>query len=383
MKIAYFSSPFFADCDAPLIQNLQNNVDITYIISVDDFSKNLTLLNIESIDIKSGLFPASEFKGLDKLGKYVNMKNVYLFYRSRKQNSFLSRAKAAWNLYRFLIKGKFDLIHITWPLAFQLMPLYLLRKKMILTVHDPLPHSSNVTWYHETLRKISFKMIRNFIVLNTNQKKEFIEHYNLKGKRIFESSLGVYLHFTDEIDVKPVESNYILFFGQINSYKGLDVLCESMRIVKKKLPSLQLIVAGKGVMYFDIDSYVKDGTILLKNYYIPSEELAGLIKHALFVVCPYRDATQSGVIMSSFSLCTPVVVTNVGGLPDMVGNGLYGSIVSVNDSVGLSETIINLIENPNIIVEYSERIKKDYFSGDKSWRVIAKNMFNIYDEIII
>ena len=201
-------------------------------------------------------------------------------------------------------------------------------------------------------------------------------------KNIFDSRLGVYSYFADEKVIKPLESYYILFFGQINSYKGLDVLCESMRIVKKRIPSLQLVVAGRGSLYFDIESYVKDGTILFKNYYIPSEELAGLIKHAMFVVCPYRDATQSGVIMSSYSFCTPVVVTNVGGLPEMVGNGLYGPIVPAENSVALSKIIVDMVQTPSIIDNYRARISEDYFKGDKSWEKIANGMFNIYKKII-
>lgn len=382
MKIAFFSSPFFADCDAPLIQNLQKKADVTYIISVYDSTRKLTLLDIDSIDKRSGLYPASEFNGLEKLGKYVELEKTYLFYQSKNKNEFFQNKKAVWELYRFLKKENFDVIHITWPLALHMLPLYLLRKKMVLTVHDPLPHSNNVTTYHETLRKISFKLIKNYIILNKNQKEDFISYYHLKGKRIFDSRLGVYTYFADEVVTKPSESNYILFFGQINSYKGLDVLCEAMRKVKQKIPSLNLIVAGKGTLYFDIDSYVKDGTIVFKNYYIPSEELAGLIKNALFAVCPYRDATQSGVIMSAYSLCTPVVVTDVGGLPEMVGNGKYGPVVPANDVEALAEIIIELVDNPNLVLNYREKIKEDYFDGEKSWEIIAKDMFNIYEEIV-
>lgn len=382
MKVAYLSSPFFTDCDAPLIQNMSSYVDITYIISLYDSTKKLTLLNIDSINKPSGLYQASEFNGLEKLAKYVDIRKTYLFYQSLNKEKFYTNKKAVWDLYRFLVKEKFDIIHITWPLSFHLLPLYLLKDKMILTVHDPLPHSSNKTWYHEILRKISFKLLTNFILLNNNQKEEFKSYYHLVKKNIFNSRLGVYSYLSDEKTIKPEESNYILFFGQINSYKGLDVLCESMRIVKKKIPSLQLVVAGRGNLYFDIDSYINDGTILFKNYYIPSEELAGLIKHAIFVVCPYRDATQSGVIMSSYSFCTPVVVTNVGGLPEMVGNGLYGPIVPAENSEALSKTIIEMIERPNIVDNFRARICEDYFEGDKSWKNIASNMFSIYKEII-
>ena len=86
--------------------------------------------------------------------------------------------------------------------------------------------------------------------------------------------------------------------------------------------------------------------------------------------------------MSAYSFCTPVVVTDVGGLPEMVGNGKYGPVVPANDVEALAEKIIELVDNPSLVLNYREKIKADYYDGEKSWEIIAKDMFNIYEEIV-
>ena len=67
------------------------------------------------------------------------------------------------------------------------------------------------------------------------------------------------------------------------------------------------------------------------------------------MVCPYIDATQSGVVMSAFALNKPVVATKVGALPTMVKNGQYGTIVPPKDVATLASAINTLIENPQKI----------------------------------
>ncbi len=380
MKVAYLSAPAFADCDVPLVAALQKHVDITYILNVSEGSKRQSMLNIGEFKRENGIFPAVEIEGLENIHRYFDLNNVYINWKGRTDRKSL--IVAGIRLYLFLKKGNYDIVHFTWPFAFDGFPLYLLRKKMVLTVHDPLPHSSNVNATSDFYRKVAMKMVSNFILLNHTQREDFIRSYRLQDRNIYESRLGKYYHLSDIETKKTDMRDYVLFFGQISSYKGLDVLCEAMRRVRKVLPESKLIVAGRGDIYFDIDQYEKDGTIDFLNYYIPDDELAGLIKNALFTVCPYIDATQSGVIMSSYSLNTPVVVSDAGGLPEMVGNGAYGPIVEAGNADALADTILTLLKSPEKLNVYRGRIMKEYSEGEHSWENIARGMAEIYKNCI-
>jgi glycosyltransferase involved in cell wall biosynthesis len=150
--------------------------------------------------------------------------------------------------------------------------------------------------------------------------------------------------------------------------------------VCKKHPDVKLVVAGKGKIYFDLNQYAiySNGHLVLLNRYLDDTELVGLIRSSLFVVCPYVDATQSGVIMSAFALNKPVIATNVGALPSMVKNGLYGTIVPPRDVTSLATAINTLIEDPQKIEAMTENIKHDYSKGKYSWNAIAQGITDIY-----
>ena len=96
------------------------------------------------------------------------------------------------------------------------------------------------------------------------------------------------------------------------------------------------------------------------------------------MVCPYTDATQSGVIMSAFAFNKPVIATNVGGLPEMVKNQHYGIIINEKDTDALAESIITLWTNPKKKDFFAENIESDYGKGDLSWKKIARDVSALY-----
>lgn len=139
-----------------------------------------------------------------------------------------------------------------------------------------------------------------------------------------------------------IDAKYILFFGYISSYKGLEYLCEAMMKVHKSHPEVKLVIAGGGNIYFDWKPYKDLDYIILRNHFVDLPELAGLLSECEFSVCPYKDATQSGVVQTAFSLGVPMLVTNVGALPDVVKDGQNGLVVPPCDSSSLVGAINTL-----------------------------------------
>lgn len=125
---------------------------------------------------------------------------------------------------------------------------------------------------------------------------------------------------------------YLLFFGFIREYKGLDWLLEAMADAKIKSLPVKLIVAGE--FYTDAQVFLElinrnglEDSVILKTDYIPDEEVGLYFGASDLVVQPYKHATQSGVTQIAYHFKRSMLVTNVGGLPEMIPDQIVGYVV--------------------------------------------------------
>lgn len=128
------------------------------------------------------------------------------------------------------------------------------------------------------------------------------------------------------------DGHYVLFFGFIRAYKGLDLLLEAMGDTRLKEAGIKLIVAGE--FYGDPKPYmeqierleIKESTLLFTEF-IPDDKVNLYFRACDIVVQPYKSATQSGVAQIAFHFEKPMIVTNVGGLAEIVPDGKVGYVV--------------------------------------------------------
>lgn len=381
MRVLYYSRPFFADCDFPLIKEMQERgIDIRYYMPIEYGFKHSSILELEKPIYKWGIIKASKIKGMEKYKDCLDLSRLY----------FVCGNNSKWNpcswilwmlVYFHILFYNPDVFHITWQLSgFEKIFFYLpFISKKIMTVHDPLQHSGAINAkQQEEARKETFKWIDNFILLNSQQVDKFATKYNIPKNNILVSRLGVYdsikyLSFTNEVLSKP----YILFFGQILPYKGIEYLLDAMLKVNNECNNVDLLIAGGGSIYFDISKYADKDFIKIENRYIGISELVGLVSNSLFVVCPYKDATQSGVVQTAFALDVPIVATRVGALPDMVRDDIYGKIVPPCDSEALASVMTCLIKNKAKLDMYKQNIRTMWYPS-MSWSPIVNDYITVY-----
>lgn len=135
----------------------------------------------------------------------------------------------------------------------------------------------------------------------------------------------------------PGENRYILFFGFIRNYKGLDLLLEAFANVKLRNKELKLIVAGEfyenPAPYHEmIRKYNLLDDVILYDRFIRDEEVPPLFGAADLIVQPYKSATQSGVTQVAFHFEKPMLVTDVGGLREIVPDKKCGYVVKPEPS---------------------------------------------------
>jgi glycosyltransferase involved in cell wall biosynthesis len=148
------------------------------------------------------------------------------------------------------------------------------------------------------------------------------------------------------------DEKIILFFGFIRKYKGLDLLLEAMKIVQEQqqpgVRSPKLLVAGE--FYEEEKPYRQqiqelgiDDSLILRTDFIPDSEVKYYLCAADAVIQPYRNATQSGVTPLAYHFEKPMIVTNVGSLPDLVPDGKVG-LVCEPEPASLAATITRYFE---------------------------------------
>ena len=177
------------------------------------------------------------------------------------------------------------------------------------------------------------------------------------------------------------EKKYVLFFGFIRDYKGLDLLLESMADKRIAGMDITLIVAGEFYTnagpYLDLIEKLKIGErVILLNDFIPDSRVAGYFNAADLVVQPYKDATQSGVTQIAYHFEKPMITTNVGGLAEIVPDGRVGYVVNP-DAKEIADAIVKFFgeDKEKVFVE-NLKIEKQKYSWDNMLETIDKLLKN-------
>jgi D-inositol-3-phosphate glycosyltransferase len=224
---------------------------------------------------------------------------------------------------------------------------------------------------------MSRSVLNDLSEFTSTDKKSFLPHpiYDIFGEKVSKEAALKHLQLNKE-------DKHLLFFGFIRKYKGLDLLLEAMADERIKKMNVKLIVAGE--YYEDASAYneiiLRNGlekNIILKTEYIPSEEVRYYFCAADMIAQPYRTATQSGVTQIAYHFEKPMLVTNVGGLPEIVPHNKVGYVTGI-DSKSIADAILDFYTN-NREQHYVENTvsEKQRFL----WSSFVKGLLGLYTKI--
>ncbi len=214
------------------------------------------------------------------------------------------------------------------------------KTRMIGLIHNMIPHEP--TLLDRIFPGYFVKQMDGFVAMADAVAAD-IENFDKKHKPKAVSPHPMYDHYGEKTTrsqaAQHLELNeqlqYVLFFGFIRYYKGLDLLIEAFADERLRQFPLKLIIAGE--FYENPDEYLRlihdlhlDGVVELHNHFIDDPEVKLYFSLADIVAQPYRSATQSGVSQIAYHYDTPMLVTDVGGLAEIVPHGKVGYVVEVN-----------------------------------------------------
>jgi D-inositol-3-phosphate glycosyltransferase len=171
--------------------------------------------------------------------------------------------------------------------------------------------------------------------------------------------------------------SYLLFFGFIRDYKGLDFLLKAFADERLRRFNSKLIIAGE--FYSDPEPYLKmieelglKEQVVLATEFIPNESVRDYFSAADMVVQPYKSATQSGVTQTAYHFNKPMLVTNVGGLSETVRDGKAGYVVNP-DPAAIADALFDFYQN-NRKVEFEKGAEeeKKRFSWDALIKIVEQ-----------
>lgn len=195
----------------------------------------------------------------------------------------------------------------------------------------------------------------------------------------------MFSHFGERVDREEAcrhlgldaNADYLLFFGLIREYKGLDILLEAWERLRRD--GRKLLVAGE--FYDDRARYDAlferlGDSVVLHDSFIADEEVKYYFSVADALVLPYRTATQSGVTQIAYNFLTPMVVTNVGGLPEIVPHDKVG-YVTLPTVEGVVDAVEQLYKDDNLarfchnLVDERKRF---------SWPAMCDKILEVYEQ---
>ena len=243
--------------------------------------------------------------------------------------------------------------------------------KCIGLVHNMIPHEPNIL--DKLLAPFYVKQTDGFVALSESVVHD-IASLDKRNKPKAFSPHPVYDHYGEKMSKTAAcealgldeTKNYMLFFGLVRAYKGLDWLLDAFAKVKDQLKDVQLIVAGE--FYEEEDKYraqieangLKD-RVIVKNEFVADADLRKYFGAADLIVQPYKTATQSGVTQVAFHFEKPCLVTNVGGLGEIIHDRKMGYAV-VPEVDAIADALIDYYQydRQDAFTEYLIDEKKKY-----------------------
>jgi glycosyltransferase involved in cell wall biosynthesis len=254
--------------------------------------------------------------------------------------------------------------------------------KVISILDNVIPHEHRIG--DKQFTQYFLKPVDGFIAMSASVKKDlhsflpqakcdFIPHpiYDNFGEIISKQAARAKLNIADDEKI-------ILFFGFIRKYKGLDWILEAMKNEDLKKQNIKLLVAGEFYedrKYYDeiIERNQLQSQLYLHTDFIPNDEVKNYFCAADCVVQPYKTATQSGISQMAYHFNKPMIVTNVGGLPEIVPNEKVGYVVEQNPEA-IAQAILKFyqLNKENEMVENVKVEKKKY-----GWNTITNSIYNL------
>ncbi|MDR0971443.1 MAG: glycosyltransferase [Bacteroidales bacterium] len=350
---------------------------------IEEFSKQNDEVKIETFSLQ---YPSFLFPGKSQYSTEINH-NSFPIIRSINSINPFSWIKVGLKLK----KEKPDIVIVKYWMPFFALCfstiLSLTKKnhktKIIAIIDNIIPHEKR--FLDSFLTRLFTKSVDGFIAMSKSVFEDIYSFEAIKPRIL--SPHPLFDNFGEKIskkealeklNLKETDIN-LLFFGLIRKYKGLDMLLEALSDERLRKYPIKLVVAGEfyedSTPYYDMVKKLNlEDKVIFHPRFIPDSEVKNYFCATDLLVLPYRNATQSGVTQISYHFEKPMLVTNVGGLAEIIPNNKVGYVVEANVK-SISDALVSFCESSPSFIEGIEQEKMKY-----SWERMSEAIKKLYKQ---
>jgi glycosyltransferase involved in cell wall biosynthesis len=275
-----------------------------------------------------------------------------------------------------------DVVHFQW-LAVQPVDAHLLPcgRPLVLTAHDVLPREPRPGQLAGQRRL--YERFDAIVVHSDHGRERLTGELGVDPECVHVIPHGVFAHLTERAVATPppappfqTDKPVVLFFGLMRPYKGIEVLLEAWREVE----DAELWIVGMPRMDIEPLRAAARANVRFVARYVSDEELAAYFERADLVVAPYLEADQSGVVSTALAFGKPLLLSDVGGFPEIARTGA-ARIVPSGDSQALGEALRELLADRAALTEMCVRARAAT-QGRYSWAAVAQAHIELYERLL-
>lgn len=277
---------------------------------------------------------------------------------------------------------------LRFPVAEGILELLLFRilsRRVILTVHNILPHGRHTT-YNKFIHYLIYRIPQYIVVHTQKMKNELMDSYGILEPKIIVMEHGINSVIDEPTMSKsacksllgiPEDKFVLLMFGHVSPYKGIETLLECFELLDE---GFYLLIAGMATdqeyantLYTKIKANKFSSNIGFYNEFIDDKDIPSYFSASDVLALPYKHINQSGMIFLTMKLGLPVIAFDTGSLADYINSDI-GIIVQQKDAEGLSDAVKAFKNN---IGHYSPATIQNY-AKKYDWKNTVKAVTDLY-----
>ena len=292
----------------------------------------------------------------------------------------------SYRVVRHVRKLKPDVVHLeNAPLRLAPLVWLLRRFPLVVNLHDARMRRGEENWRFSLARRLTLPHAGKVIVHSEYCLKALRSDWPAVGARAEHVPLGgaynIFRRFSEGARPPPAGAT-VLLLGRLSPYKGLELLYAAAPLVAAQIPGVRFVVAGRPAPGYRLPappSLPGGGAIKVIGEYVNVRTLARLHEEARVVVCPYAQATQSGVVLTAYAFGKPVVATALGGMPEYVHSGKTGLLVKPGDAQALASALARVLSDQALYSQLCSGIQ-ELAASEYSWERIARRTLGVYEQ---